>query len=51
MMLTDILILSRFSGWRPGACFLLIDVEVGVVCVWIHGTDSFTMSEMESSTL
>lgn len=28
MMLTDILILSRFSGWRPGACFLLIDVEV-----------------------
>lgn len=28
LMLTDILILLRLSGWRPGVCVPLIDVEV-----------------------
>lgn len=27
--LTDILILLWLSGWKPGVCFPLIDVEVG----------------------
>lgn len=51
LLIDFILILLRLGGWRPGACFPPHRCRVGVVSVWIRGTDSFTMREMESSTL